>query len=362
MNREKSIGKSISFFWAPKPYPFQWAESPDEVPPWDASRGFPADVGADVKRRPEPANPYEVSSLRPFLRDHVDYVDRVETWEPTPAPTKGYPRLIRKSVKMMPLPLYYRHEDDIVGALAPLAKYIQAWREDKPVKVLRNKILELAERYGPPNEAKENTLEVWLELITFVDVHLSALRDFKLYGYEGMLTELAYRCDELEKLKIVDEDATRRAFELAEKKYDPSKPPFNTPLPVMIQDLGSIQHSKWWYTRRLLWVYERLAKGNHSPQSYRTEVADDLFNSFSLLMKQNDWDYLIEFAPWGTILHCPIKPWVAFKLSELWRHEAPVEACPVCGMLFARTHGNQKYCRGGTCAGKAYELKRPKRS
>ena len=362
MNRERSFGESIGFFWAPTAYPVLWADSPDEVPPWDVSRDFPKEVGAGYKGRPQPEDPYKVEELRLYLCDHVDYKNHTETWEPTPAPKSGYPRLVRASVKMMPLDQGYHQNDDVIGALAPLAKYIQPWRENKPVKVLKKKILELANLYGPPGEANQNTLEAWLGLITFVDVHLSTLLDFKLNGLEMMLGKLRDKCDELENLKVVDEDATRRARKHAERKRDLSKYPFSAAPIIMLKDLDPIQHLEFGYTKELLSSYKLTATGKHSAQSYRTEVADNLFNLFNLLIEQRDWDHQVKFAPWGTILKCPLKSWVVFKMSKLWRDEKPVKVCPVCGTLFLNTHANQKYCRGGTCAGKVYDSKRPNRN
>src|SRR5690554_1944239 len=85
MNKRISVSQSVSFLWLTETrYPVAWAHNPEEVPPWDPSRGFPFHKPVVPTNLPR-GNELEV--LRNLLKDNE--------WEPKPPPTDGYPRLVR---------------------------------------------------------------------------------------------------------------------------------------------------------------------------------------------------------------------------------------------------------------------------
>ncbi len=276
MTRVKNNAQTISFFWSPFGYKARWADSPEDVPIWDLSRGFPLSVGMDSA----PATALKVGDQLELLRTllhhgHVAYKDSAATWEPLPPPAKGYPRLVRDTDKKVTG--FFRTTEDVIGDIGTLAKYILAWRADDPVEILKRKILELNEKYGAPYGVKENarthnTLEAWLCLAVIVNVHLRAMHEFKVLGYELMVNGLESRRASLESQRVFDEKAYRRANEAVE--YTTPGKPFAvwSPDAFMIRDLDKVGRIELLSTKNLLRAAQN-ARGD--ARAFRANTADD---------------------------------------------------------------------------------------
>lgn len=349
MNRVENDAQKISFLWIPLGYVAKWAESPDEVPPWDISRDFPLVSGLDQLHpfdylgRPGrfSADPEDLEVLRALIRGHVDYSHRAETWEPLSPPAEGYPRLVRADIEHCVVPRN-RTNEDVIGDLAPLAKHILAWRSGKPVKALKRRLIELNAKYGAPHGWKGNlnTLEVWLQLAAEVEVHLRAMHEFKTLGYELMLEELKHEYANLERQRVPNKAARARALAEARRKHGTLV--VIDPFAHMIADLDRVDWFKQSSIRTLL-IAAQEAEGD--ARLFRKRVADRLYNTISLE---------VTLSPWGITTHESLSFWAFHKLSQMWRHGVEVKTCEVCGSFFPPTRRDARYCRRGSCADKRY--------
>ena len=82
MSKAQNDAQTVSFFWAPYSYKVRWVETPEDVPVWDVSRGFPLTVGMDSGSVDKVSSQLEL--LRKLLKlGHVAYKDTAATWEPS---------------------------------------------------------------------------------------------------------------------------------------------------------------------------------------------------------------------------------------------------------------------------------------
>lgn len=354
MNRAENDVQTICFFWVPLVYPVVWAETPKEVPEWDMSRGCPWH-----KERPNGDKPHEYRITMDVRNNRVWREHNPEwakpDWEVKPPPEDGYPRLVRQSLKDRVIPRS-RTQHDILGKLAPLYRHFEPWRAGKPVKVLRNEVLELAETYGAPTGRYESiTLESWLKVASEVHTHIDTLRSLQLDGncYELIRDDLLKRKVELDgkRRKLVDEDALREwRLNLAFRdERDAVAKGEHAALAVFCSSIKDTD--------------KRLAEDSEANGTmvFRKAVAQDLYNNGfgATLGRQDEGDKkafseYVTFTEFGIRVRCSVSHWVAYKLAELWRHGAQVRLCPVCGTPFAPTRRDTKYCPGGNCADGQY--------
>lgn len=319
VNRAENPAKTISFTWAPLVYPVRWAETPEEVPEWDVSRGCPWHEWRPHERPPPPGikpSPYP-------------------NWEVRPPPESGYPRLVRQSLKDQVRPRS-RTRHDIISELAPLYRYVEAWRCGKPVKVLKKKVLTLAGVYGAPDsDYEDTTLEAWLKVIAYVHTHVSALRDLQVNGYELTAPKLLKQKAELDAKKYRDTDAEHQ------------RPPPNdvgpngeklitVTAPIYRNERDAIQESEHFALLQLCGaVKDADAKPARYPESnsttaFRLAVAKSLYNTgFGASIGRGKNEY-VTFSGFGVLVRCSVRRWVKYKLAEMWRLGAEVKTCPVC--------------------------------
>ncbi len=376
MKTDENRSQTLMFFWVAQSYEARWAESPEEVPIYDVSRGFPLSAGADLVHKKALADPNDINELRPLLRGDARYSHLIDTWEPNPPPTEGYPRLVREDVA--------RHvwgtsctDADVVGDVNKLARHISAWLAGKPVEVLKREILELNAKYGAPYSAEDNTLEAWLKLAVETKVHIAAMRELRS-SYKEMCTWLETEYENLANKQVFDE----RGFELATEKAElsPRGPrgivqPAN-PFAHMIADFDNPLDS--WELNVLGKLADAARNANGSIKVLRVSLAD-AFKAFAnsnvtiaevvrsrgatWLPEKDDYrdeahkfrlrveDYLIgsknvtvTVQSNGILCYEPIVFFLRRELAKKWRHGAEVRLCKKCGLPFPPSRSNIKYC------------------
>lgn len=340
MNRSEDASKSICFLWVAKGYLVYWAESPEQVPAWDVSRGFPLTAGADLIKGAASNGTCKIELLRSLLRYERDYLDKAAVWTPSEAPLHdykhAYPRLVRASFAKRVVG-DYRHDEDIIGEIAPLAQYVEGWRVEKPERTqknkaskerdeigkrLKNKILKLAKKYGEPHPGY-NTLAAWLSLIGRVNVHLKTLYDLQIdqFGVQEIPEKLE------ERRKMIERGIGRSTL----GNY------------VCERELSEVEN---------LIV---MAQGRKTARAMRDKVAERLFSTFGNVIADPRYEgHRTRFTPRGVIVECPVDEWIGFKLSELWRNNITVKRCHGCKALYPPTRKGNVYCKGGTCADKRW--------
>lgn len=420
-NRRKKYANTISFLWQPAGYPVRWADSPDEVPPWDITRGFSITAGFHGYKARRNIGSYSIEELRKFLYYDPGDVDgpsfdKAYSWEPSSAPTEGYPRLVRRDCEDSASEIY-RHEENVLGDLAPFGSdlYLDSWRAGNPAKILRRKIAFLAEKYGAPYRRDGNTLFAWLALLTYVNIHLTAAGALgnDLYGYEGMLLTLMNRY-----VKVRRRMAVGGANKLQGYAY-PSLHHFT----VESMNNGEVFRTDWQrlgpYRAQIHKDIQQIYKpidglvlfdtdqveliqlgilldkafsvkevvksgasreeqdGAHSvndltekqslnrsmASNFRKSQGDRHFEWFSdSTQNTTGSDYRLTLTSDGLALECPIGLWVELKLSEVWRNSLPLRECEQCGTIFAPLTQGRKYCDRGGCADKSYQVRKKERS
>ena len=310
MNRAKNPTKSISFLWIPEVYPARWASGPDDVPEWDASRGCPIY-----------ATPAHVGS-----------------WKVKAPPQSPYPRLVRRSLADSTAPRQV-DGDDALSEVAKLHRFLKPWREGRQVTRLQNAALRLAERYGPPYQHDENTLEAWLSLAAQAHVHLQASKLLRTEGFAVMKLELTEKRDEL-KRALGDNRSYKRQVDIKADARDPCRAEV-----LELDDL--LRHAA---------KVEKEAPAKPT-SAFRLRVAtseyDQLGHWLSLAAQQAGGPRL-RLTTEGVTLEAPLGVWVRYQLSVLWQNGAEVSVCPVCDSLFLPSRKNQAYCPRKTCADKKW--------
>lgn len=360
MGKEKSADISISFLWCPAPYKMQWADHPEDVPEWDAARGCPLGT----------------------------YKGHMKEWVVKDAPTEGYPRLIRRSLEGRIYPAN-RTDEDVVNEIMALTRYLEPAREGRQLKNLKNVIHKLGEKYGAPGRHDENTLEEWLKLTYYVNAYVWALRTLSEYGKDGFAllqqdildrralihARVRAKREGWDDVWLADhvvrdrrtykgEEAFAMLAEMLDRQNALAKSPgfWNTevdepdkhdPVRGALVALGELLD----YADKVEDDIEPVQRA----ATLRLAVARGLYNHFGRNVSgyKNSEGlplHLIPTAEQGIVLWVPLNIWIRFKLAEVWRLGVKVRACPVCGTLFAPTHGNAKYCKRGTCANKQHRL------
>ncbi len=324
MDKGENPAQSISFLWSPRVYPFAWADTPDEVPEWDASRMPQAYIG-------------DAYDMFPGVRD--------ETVLESPS---QYPRLIcvdekRKQVE----PEGESGPEELLNELLALYPYIRPWQAGKPVKVLLDRVLTLANKYGAPYRREDNTLKAWLCLSAVVHGYMLGYELLQRLEYEGMQVELNDILDPA--LKAIKNRPRRtEPFVFTNEGASPAE----------------MELTVLWHLRLLSRLYEMrekspsawiIAIGDNSP-SYRLGIAENLHRMFSRAFDSEDpMSAGLLITSQAIFARCDISHWAYYRLAQVWRHGAEVKKCPVCGTLFAPARKNMKYCKRGTCAYKAHK-------
>lgn len=350
MNTVKNVTQTVSFLWAATGYEARWAEEPEDVPVWDVSRDFPLEVG--MERAPRFKMSSQLELLRYLLKvGHKDYRDAAASWEPLPAPDKNekpshYPRLVRATLDHSSHGCFRTNENvlkDIGKVTKP--KYITAWRDGKPVEVLKNKILKLNEKYGSPHRPEDNTLENWLKLIVQVQAHTKAFSLYRTDGIDGLHRHLIDRKTEIEAKRVIDEIATARVMEpnRTSPAGEPSPESSNRPFefhsfPVLSHDIDEVGRVELLEIDKMLRAFQAAVQSDDGDNAaFRRQVANNLYSTY---------DLKVSLTADGIIAKAGLGFWVSHKLSEHWLYGGKPKACanPNCRQALTSKRPNSLYC------------------
>lgn len=324
MSKGENPAQSISFLWSPYVYPFAWADTPDEVPEWDASRKPQAYAGDSY-------------DMFPGMRD--------ETVLESPS---EYPRLVcvdrnRKLVSAGE----ESGPEELINELLALYPYIRPWYSGKPVKVLRDKVLALANRYGAPYRREDNTLKAWLCLAAVVHGYMLGYELLQKLEYEGMQAELNDILDPVLKA-IKDRPRRTKPFVFTNEGASPAE--MELTVLSYLRFLGGAYETR--ETRLSPWS---VVVGNNN-LSYRLGIAEHLHGMFGRAFdRDHPMSPNLLVTSQAIFAQCSVSSWAYYRLAQVWRHGAEVRKCPVCGTLFAPARKNMRYCKRGTCAYKAHK-------
>lgn len=319
--------QTISFLWDPLVYPVRWADAPEDVPEWDASRQPQA---------------WDYDFVPPSLRGNFI----------NDAPPTRYPRLVcadEKRRRVRPWP--ESGPEDLLNELLAVYEYIRPWRSGKPVKKLRDKVLALANKYGAPYRRENNTLGAWLCLAAVVHGYVLGYQLLQKLEYEGMQAKI----DDM--LEPFPEATHSDSFGAEPRFSNEGASPVEMERLVLSQlrRLGRTFEARDveidWHLQNVTWIIHR----NTIP-SFRLGVAEHLHGMFNHAFNSPEsTQSRLEVTSQMIYAKCNVSTWAYYRLAQMWRHGAEVQSCPVCGTLFAPTRRNMKYCRRGTCAFKAHK-------
>ncbi len=314
MSNQKKHKKALEIGWLATPYEAGWAFTPEEVPVWDASRGFSLEqpAGATVYFYATEAE-RDANLWQHNYGDYI-YVRNVDTtdvwlhwfiqnkWEPSPAPQSGYPRLVRKSYTD---PIRQRDCSD-VEILNLLVRLLRE-EPDSPNKWVMNEIAELNSLVGPVEASGNNTLKKWLDLAQLVRAHLKVRRVLNLADYDEMIM------------------CSRRwghEYEVAMKGH---------------KDFHSLSSQNPY---KLFGIIEFIvSRANTTEEEIRKEyfiegVARTLSEQLNpILMKDN-----------SLFSQVTLEKWVKYKLANVWKPSAKVLDCKGCEQPFYATRENKVHC------------------
>ena len=344
MSEPTNLINPISFGWMPRPYLVKWADSCEEVPEWDVTRGCPLWAHFDEARQKQTWGPKYTPP----------------TWEVKPAPETGYPRLVRAGFNDYIGGGERRQDYPLLNDLSMLNRYIDAWRAGKNVKRLKNKVAKLSSTYGEAS-GMGNTLTEWLRLAAEVRLHKRLKRALKEGGLEGLETEWLMAYTALADRKVVDKEETIRRQRLA-REMKPVNGVFSFAAPTILSDLDPIEERVFRELESIRgWLGNvKLSEAKTTKtvsREVRLKIANTLYDHFGVALFHEP--KMVMLQHWGVRAHCRVDVWLQYALSEMWRHDLEVKMCPICHTLFTPTQGNNIYCKpGGACAVKANNRKK----
>ena len=314
MSNRKRPEKPLEINWLAKPYEATWAFAPEEVPVWDSSRGLPLDI-PDTKVhfyddedevKDVPSDEWTFDRADPFT--DIDYLSRMmghRSWEISPPPKSGYPRLVRKNYTA---PIVWRE----CGGVEIINLLVRLLRDEPntPSKWVMNDIVKLDALVGPVEAHNRDTLEAWLNLARFVKAHLKARRSLYLFGFDKMYSDV--------------EHWARR-----DPKLTPLKGQHNKNLPTELDTSALFA---------IFFTYGFFVRNEKTPQRKQ-----------KLFMERNENDLRQQANPvevLGRSLYTRVtlKNWVKYKLADVWKPGVKVLDCKGCNQPFYTTREGKSYC------------------
>ena len=299
-SERQTVTKTVTFSWVPDVYPLRWANTPDEVPIWDHSRGVP--VGHNLWwARGQVDLEDEAGIIRKFREKLKD-----ETWEPKAPPLHGYPRLVWAT----PLDTGYMGippSHELLNDLSRLVWDRTHGFDFSVSKRLQNEILELSQKYGPINDLdrpQANTYHEWLYWAYNVQAHVDAAGVVRDLGYAKLLEylgdmDMRWRTDLNDSLNFLSSRAS--PYLALSFAHQPGARAFREEM-----------------ARR---EFQRLSFGA------TTEIALNLGE---------------------LIFHVPITRWLGLELAEMWLGRGTLKTCDGCGRLFV-AHNRKADCCHRNC-------------
>ena len=294
MSGRKKRQKALPFLWTGHPYQAVWAHSPEEVPIWDTSRGFPRDTPLMPFTVTRPASDLEV--LRALLDD--------DSWVPSAPPEVGYPRLVRANYTDPALPCGRDQTEKIQASKHAeadiLNRLVRLLRKDSPDKWTMNAVLELHAAVGPVNRGGkgDTSLESWLNLARLVKAHMTARNVLDLWGLSAMQEKAESESQEWK------------------REYGMEYNPYGT-----IASTSSGVPNKRAFLLKML----ELASGRIG----RVEIVTDADTLNDALLTTT-----------------PLYNWVNYRIGDIWEPSAKVAECEACSNLFLPGRRGRYYCDG----------------
>ena len=281
MKRQKRQ-KPLDFWWSAGPYNAKWAYTPEEVPIWDTSRGFPLSEPDDTLK---PLTD-DLEVLRVLLDD--------ETWEPAPAPKDGYPRLVRANYTE---PVYVRS----CGHVDILNRLMRLLRKEPLDKWAMGEILALNAEVGPVKRQGriDNTLESWLNLARVVQAHMRARNALDFGGYSAMREEAEEYSEDWQKKH-------------GRGEYNPYRHIISATL------------------------------GGTDEQTFRFNVlkaSRDRIHGVTVATDRTTLNKIL-------VTDATLYTWAHYRIGDIWEPSAEVAECEGCKNLFLNRRTGKLYCSG----------------
>lgn len=326
MKTRKNVTQSVTFSWRPEAFPVRWAYTTEEVPPWDITRGFPANapiglglVELEIKEADVPKPVFrwlmphpilevpehtsDIEMLRTILREHPEYRDRADEWKPSPPPAKGYPRLVRETFTKDALGGSLRNGIDVIAELQSVL-----CDDDKDPPILKpkmNEIAQLASFFGAPEGTKHNTLEAWLRLIWRLKGHLQVMEALQLYGLEEVRKQA--RENELRADALI---TTRQRESIGEQEV------------IRVwQDMYDILRRERFRDE----VAFRLSVARALQLDFRWQLEEASDGYSPVVPALNNFDFEGSFG---------VRAWSIFCLRNKWLNPGNLRRCEGCGNVF----------------------------
>lgn len=321
----ETVTRSVTIVWRPARFPMRWAESPEDVPTFDPSRGgdpfyegidFDLGEGEQIRVLPEDLGG-GASPPQPMWHTDADLApDAIAVSISGP----NYPRLVRASYpeRFSGKPLHSPLEE--IAALTPEAGDEEFMGQAKAA----------AEAFGPLSFSEADaSLEGWRLRSRQLAAHLRLLAQLQAaeeYWVRGKGAASAHELDR------EDRDLFRREIE--------SMPPeLAIPMPSELEMLIAGSADLGEFRVRLAEIYWEAFGHQLRPYGHGGGFADKSSVTAALQRPLVDVG-----SPGQLVVRCGALGW---SLYELWRSASEVHeirVCPACSRLFHPTRRDKKTC------------------
>lgn len=300
------VTQTVTF--SPHSYPLRWAESPDEVPLWDVSRG----VKVAAYWQEYPAPPTGESAF-----PNITAVDETLGWGGGAAPTgsESYPRLVAAKPHLSGGDVAVKVRAS--QAVAGLSRYV-----GKPL--FADRVLEVASRYGLLNPKRGDSLVDWEQTAKRTAFDLCLIQ---------AVNEARARRDEPFNLEELFDYADLLMAEL-ESAYD-----------------------KRSQRRHLDFLFRRSKELEDMPAKLREALKDSSFFRDALPQSADEVARVLFRYHWGFFQAgtqitlaggrfnavCGLSSWAHYELALAVQNASELAICPGCGVPFFK-RGKQKVC------------------
>lgn len=164
----ETVTKSVTTLWEPARFPVRWAHAPEDVPPFDPSRGGDPYRGHIRGKAMSIKSEHLGGGANPPPDEwelHVELDESGEVWQTSGS---NYPRVVRASEADLEAEIGL--DEDPLSALAGLAQHQESER-------FMDEALLVAERYGMLSFADEDaSLAQWKHVAIELSAHTTLLR------------------------------------------------------------------------------------------------------------------------------------------------------------------------------------------
>lgn len=335
MRNSKSVTKSVT--WTSELVPYAWAYKPEDVPIWDASRGYPAGQTPYFAIH-ENIDWEDEDIVLPILRKKL----KDSTWKPTDPPSgwDAYPRLVKLDPTNPGVSYYHGEGKDVINEMAEISgqAYIKGdFRLLNNDPATMDKILRLQHKYGHfqdiHDNAKHATLALWVQMSLTINAHLEAMNILNDLGSKEMLKHIRilhhqWRAFFITQFDLNSDNQSRTTYT--------ANPEIGLPSFELNPHWGIAEVSPW------LIMLHVLKDKSETDLTARIALADQLIKMVHWRSKT-----YIEVTPDGGLLHryyVPMGTWLFYRLSLAWLGASGVKRCDVCNGLFIPKKQDAKTC------------------